>query len=423
MAPDTDIPYRSPTVHIPPELIPSILQYVAPTHSFPSLLPQEAFADGSLWQQYRYDLRAFTQFTLVCRTWRTFSREIMFHTLVVSWFDESILRLHLALRQFGPLSRVMLIFSTDASSTMGTLSRSDFCAALEGCFRSMPQITKVEFHGILEKIFCHTASVEAGHFELLSVRSLTLGGSVGHSGKFLLHALARAAASLETLEMMYFENWPSGYQLPAPLGKLRSLILRRTYLSIQGIIDLLSGHGQDGNRRMALRKLVIIPSHLQTIPPDVTPLLMFGSIGDHLRFLMIHKLDPFQSLACCPALETFIYISPTSSNIFPFLPRTLRRLAISEVLLSPTDRFVAYITSENAQNLVRLAVTLTHDTSSALTAAIEPFTSVTETCKNVGVSLTYIVPGKLKLSLEGWDDAAELFQTVQSLPKARLRLT
>lgn len=424
MTPGADIHYPSPTVHIPPELIPSILQYVAPTCSFPFLLPQQAFTDRTLWQQYRRDLHAFTQFTLVCKTWHTFSREIMFHTLVVPWFDESIIKLLLALRQFGLFSRVMLIFTTDESSTIPgrTLRRSDFCSALEGCFRLMPQMAKVEFHGTLDRVFCHTASVEVERFELLSVGSLTLAGSVEHGGKSLLNALGRVAASLETLEFMYFENWPSGYQLPTPLGKLRSLILQCTYLSVPGIIDLLHGPGQDGGSRRALRKLVIIPSHLQSIPPDITPLLTFDSTGDHLRFLMIHRLDPFRSLACCPALETFIYISPTSSNIFPFLPRTLRRLAISAAILSPTDRFVAYIASASAQNLVRLAVALAHDTISAFTTAIELLASVTEACKDAGVSLTFIVPGMLGLSLEGWEDAAVYFRMVQSLPKARLRM-
>ncbi|KAG2758274.1 hypothetical protein P692DRAFT_20824366, partial [Suillus brevipes Sb2] len=44
------------------------------------------------------------------------------------------------------------------------------------------------------------------------------------------------------------------------------------------------------------------------------------------------------------------------------------------------------------------------------------------TCKDTGVSLTWVVPGMLGLGLEGWDDVAELFQTVQSSPKARLKL-
>ncbi|OJA14639.1 hypothetical protein AZE42_02676 [Rhizopogon vesiculosus] len=417
----TDSP-RPPTVYIPPELIPSILQHVTPTCSFPTLLTKGAFTDGSLWRQYRYDLRAFTQFALVCRSWHTFAREIMFHTLVVPWLDESILQLYSALRQYGSFSRVVLIFTTDVNGTMQLLNRNDFCAALEGCFRLMPQRAKVEFHGIMDKIFGHTVPIEVGSFEPLSVGSLKLAGSVGHVGKSLLHSIGRVSEFLETLEIAYFETWPSGYRLPSPLKKLRSLILQCTYLSIPGTIDLLRGPGEDDGSVRTLRKLAIIPSHLQTIPPDITPLLTFDSIGDHLKFLMIHRLDPLRSLACCPALETFIYISPTSSNILPFLPHTLRRLAISAALLSPTDRFIAYIASESARNLLQLAVALTFDTSSSFTTTIKLFASAIEACKNAGVSLTWIVPGMIGLGLEGWDDATELFQAVFSLPKARLKL-
>ncbi|KAG2337379.1 hypothetical protein BDR05DRAFT_993054 [Suillus weaverae] len=408
-----------PTVHIPPELIPSILQHISPAP--PSLLPRPASIDRS-WQQYRHDLRALIQFTLVCRTWCTFTREIMFHTLIVPWLNESILQLCSILPKFGSYSRVMVIFTTDAGDSVRLLNRNDFCAALNGCFSSMPQMAKVEIYGTMDKIFGHSLPTEVGHFDLLSLRSLTLAGSVGHSSKSLLNALGRAAAFLETLEIMYFEAWPSGHSVPTPLGKLRSLILHCTYLSVPGIIDLLRGPDEDANSGQTLRKLVVIPSHLQSIPPDITPLLTFDSTGERLRFLMIHRLDPCRSLECCPALETFVYVSPTSSNIFPFLPRTLRRLAISAMLLSPSDRFVAYISSENARNLLHLAVALKHDADLAFTTTREPFATVTEACKDAGVSLTWVVPGILGLGLEGWDDVTELFQTVQSLPRATLKM-
>lgn len=349
-------------------------------------------------------------------------REIMFHTLIVPWLNESILQLCSILRKFGSYSRVMTIFTTDAGELVRLLNRSDFCAALNGCLSSMPQIAKVEIYGVMDKIFGPSLPTEVERFDLLSLRSLKLAGSVGHSGKSLLHTLGRAAAFLETLEMMYFETWPSDHSLPIQLGKLRSLILHCTYLSVPGVIDLLRGPDEDASSGQTLRKLVIIPSHLQSIPPDITPLLAFDSTGERLRFLMIHRLDPCRSLEYCPALETFIYISPTNSNIFPFLPRTLRRLAISAMLLSPSDRFVAYISSENAQNLLHLAVALKHDADLAFTTTSEPFTSVAEACKDAGVSLTWMVPGILGLGLEGWNDVTELFQTVQSLPKARLKM-
>ncbi|KAG0696616.1 hypothetical protein DFH29DRAFT_1004406 [Suillus ampliporus] len=421
MALALDDPHWSPTVHIPPELIPSILQHISPTSSFPPLPPIQTFTDGP-WQQYRHDLRAFVQFALVCRTWSTFTREIMFHTLIVPWLDESILQLCSVLRQFGSYSRVMIIFTMDASDPMRLLNRNHFCAVLEACFRLMPQMEKVEIYGTMDKIFGHSMPTEVGCFEFLSLRSLKVAGSVGHSGKSLLRALGHAAASLETLEIMYFGIWPSDYRLPTPLGKLRSLILQCTYLSVPGVIDLLRGPGEDASSGQTLQKLVIIPSHLQFIPPDITPLLTFDSTGNRLRFLMIHRLDPCRSLACCPALETFVYVSPTSSNIFPFLPRTLRRLAISATLLSPSDRFVAYISSESARNLVQLAVDVKQDAYLAFTTTSEPFASVTKACKDAGVSLTWIVPGMLGLGLEGWDDVTELFQSVQSLPRARLKM-
>ncbi|OAX40011.1 hypothetical protein K503DRAFT_855642 [Rhizopogon vinicolor AM-OR11-026] len=389
----------------------------------PGIFVEDAVNDGSLWRLYQYDLRAFTQFALVCRSWHTFTREIMFHTLVIPWLDESILQLCSALRQYGSFSRIVLIFTTDVNGMMRLLNWDNFIAALEGCFRLMPQMAKAEFHGTMDKIFGSTVPIQFGRFELLSMRSLKLAGSVGHGGKWHLHSIGRVSEFLETLEIVYFETWPSGYRLPSPLKKLRSLILQCTYLSIPGTIDLLRGPGGDDNSVRTLRKLVIIPSHLQTIPPDITPLLAFDSIGDHLKFLMIHRLDPFRSLACCPGLETFIYISPTSSNILPFLPHTLRRLAISATLLSPTDRFIAYIASESARNLVQLAVALTSDTSSSFMTTIKPFASAIEACKDAGVSLTWIVPGMMGLGLEGWDDATELFQAVFALPKSRLKLT
>ncbi|KAG2114007.1 hypothetical protein BD769DRAFT_1104377 [Suillus cothurnatus] len=413
--------HKSLSVHIPPELVPSILQHISPTP--PSLLPRPALEDRS-WQQYRHDLRAFIQFALVCRTWRTFTREIVFHTLIVPWLDESILQLCSILRKFGSYSRVMIIFTRDADDSVRLLNRNDFCAALNGCFSSMPQMAKVEIYGAMDKIFYLSLPAEVGRFDLLSLRSLKLAGNVGRSGKSLLHALGRAAPFLETLEIMYFETWPFDHSLPTPLGKLRSLILHCTYLSVPGAIDLLRGPDEDVNSGQILQKLVIVPSHLQSIPPpDITPLLTFGSTGERLQFLMIHKLDPCRSLEHCPALETFVYVSPTSSNIFPFLPRTLRRLAISAMLLSPSDRFVAYISSENARNLLHLAVALKHDANLAFTTTSEPFVSVTKACKDAGVSLTWMVPGMLGLGLEGWDDVTELFQTVQSLPRARLKLT
>lgn len=412
--------YGPPTVHIPPELIPSILQHISPAP--PSLLPKPAFINRS-WQQYRHDLLAFVQFALVCRTWCTFTREIMFHTLIVPWLNESILQLCSILRKFGSYSRVMTIFTPDAGESVRLLNRNDFCAALNGCLSSMPQIAKVEIYGVMDKIFGPSLPTEVERFDFPSLRSLKLAGFVGHSGKSLLHTLGRAAAFLETLEMMYFERWPWDHSPPTQLGKLRSLILHCTYLSIPGVIDLLRGPDEDAKSGQTLRKLVIIPSHLQSLPPpDITPLLTFDSTGERLRFLMIHRLDPCRSLEYCPALETFIHVSPTNSNIFPFLPRTLRRLAISEMLVSPLDRFVAYISSENARNLLHLAVALKHNTDLAFTTTSEPFVSVTEACKDVGVSLTWVVPGMLGLGLEGWDDAAELFQTVQSLPKARLKM-
>ncbi|KAG1824944.1 uncharacterized protein BJ212DRAFT_1476228 [Suillus subaureus] len=407
------------TVHIPPELVPSILQHISPTP--PSPLPGPAFIDRS-WQQYRHDLRAFIQCALVCRTWCTFTREIMLHTLIVPWLDESILQLCSILRQFGSYSRVMIIFTIDAGDSV-RLNRNDFCVALDGCFSSMPQMPKVEIYGAMDRIFGYSLPAEVGRFDLLSLRSLKLAGSVGHSGKSLLDALGRVAPFLETLEIMYFETWPFDHSLPTSLGKLHSLILHCTYLSVPGVIDLLRGPDEDGNSGQVLQKLVIIPGRLQSIPPpDITPLLTFDSTGERLRFLMIHALDPCRSLECCPALETFVYVSPTSSNIFPFLPRTLRRLAISVMLLSPSNRFVAYISSENARNLLHLAVALKHDADLAFTTTSELFISVTEACKDAGVSLTWMVPGMLGLGLEGWDDVTELFQTVQSLPRARLKL-
>ncbi|KAG1735657.1 hypothetical protein EDD22DRAFT_1010689 [Suillus occidentalis] len=126
---------------------------------------------------------------------------------------------------------------------------------------------------------------------------------------------------------------------------------------------------------------VIIPSRLRSIRPDIMPLLTFDSTGERLRFLTIHRLDPCRSLEYCPALKTSIYVtvSPTNSDICPFLPRTLRRLALSEMLLSPSDRFVAYILDENARNLLHLAVALKHDAYLAF---------ITEPCKDAGVPLT-----------------------------------
>lgn len=346
----------------------------------------------------------------------------MLHTLIVPWLDESILQLCSILRQFGSYSRVMIISTIDAGDSV-RLNRNDFCAALDCCFSSMPQMAKVEIYGAMDKIFGHSLPAEVGRIDLVSLRSLKLAGSVGHSGKSLLHALGRAAPFLETLEIMYFETWPFDHSLPTSLGKLRSLILHCTYLSVQGVIDLLRGPGEDASSAQVLQKLVIIPSRLQSIPPpDITPLLTFDSTGERLRFLMIHRLDPCRSLECCPALETFVYVSPTSSNIFPFLPRTLRRLAISAMLLSPSDRFVAYISSENARNLLHLAVALKHDADLVFTTTSEPFVSVREACKDAGVSLTWMVPGMLGLGLEGWDDVTELFQTVESLPSARLKI-
>ncbi|KAG2358037.1 hypothetical protein BDR07DRAFT_1418610 [Suillus spraguei] len=368
------------------ELVPSILQHISPTP--PSLLSRPAFIDRS-WHQYRRDLRAFVQFALVCRTWCTFTREIMLHTLIVPWLNESILRLCSILRQFGSYSRIMVIFTIDTDDSV-LLNRDDFCAALDGCFSSMPQMAK---------IFGHSLPTKVGRFDMLSLRSLKLAGSVGNSSKLLLHALGRAAPFLETLEIMDFEAWPD-HSLSTPLGNLRSLILHCTYLSVPGVINLLRGPDEDANSGQTLRKLVIIPSRFQSIPPDITPLLTFDSTSERLRFLMIH-----------------------SSNIFPFLPRTLRRLAISAMLLSPLDRFVAYISSENARNLLHLAVTLKHDTDLALATTSEPFASVAEACKDAGVLLTWVVPGMLGLGLEGWNDVIELFQTVQSLPMARLKLT
>lgn len=403
---------------IPPELVPSILQHISPNP--PSLLSRPAFIDRS-WHQYRRDLRAFVQFALVCRTWCTFTREIMLHTLIVPWLNESILRLCSILRQFGSYSRIMVIFTIDTDDSV-LLNRDDFCAALDGCFSSMPQMAKVEIYGAMDKIFGHSLPTKVGRFDMLSLRSLKLAGSVGNSSKLLLHALGRAAPFLETLEIMDFEAWPD-HSLSTPLGNLRSLILHCTYLSVPGVINLLRGPDEDANSGQTLRKLVIIPSRFQSIPPDITPLLTFDSTGERLRLLMIHRFDPCRSLECCTALETFIYASPTSSNIFPFLPRTLRRLAISAMLLSPLDRFVAYISSENARNLLHLAVTLKHDTDLALATTSEPFASVAEACKDAGVLLTWVVPGMLGLGLEGWNDVIELFQTVQSLPMARLKLT
>ncbi|KAG1843201.1 hypothetical protein F4604DRAFT_1824966 [Suillus subluteus] len=412
--------HGSLTVHIPPELVPSILQHLSPTP--PSLLPRPKFIDRS-WQQYRHDLRAFIQFALVCQTWCTFTREIMLHTLIVPWRDESILQLCSILRKFGSHSRIMIIFTMDAGDSARLLNRNNFCAALDGCFSSMPQIAKVEIYGAMDKIFGHSLPTEVGRFDFLSLRSLRLAGSVGHSGKSLLHALGRAAPFLETLEIMYFETWPFDHSLPTSLEKLRSLILHCTYLSVPGVIDFLRGPDEDASSAQVLQKLVIIPSRLQSIPPpDITPLLTFDSTGERLRFLMIHMLDPCRSLECCPALETFVYVSPTTSNIFPFLPRTLLRLAISAMLLSPSDRFVAYISSENARNLLHLAVALKDDADLAFTTTSEPFVSVTKACKDAGVSLTWMVPGMLGLGLEGWDDVTELFQTVQSLPRGRLKI-
>lgn len=47
----------------------------------------------------------------------------------------------------------------------------------------MPQVAKVGLHGAVDKIFAHTVPIEVGSFELLSLGTLKLVGSVGNSGK------------------------------------------------------------------------------------------------------------------------------------------------------------------------------------------------------------------------------------------------
>ncbi|KAG2744982.1 hypothetical protein P692DRAFT_20837570 [Suillus brevipes Sb2] len=148
-------------------------------------------------------------------------------------------------------------------------------------------------YGVKDKIFGPSLPTEVEPFDLLSFRSLKLTGSVGHSGNSLLQTLGRAAAFLEILDVMYMAIRPfTSY----PAGKTSQPHLHCTYLS-------------------TLRKLVIIPSYLQSIPPDIMPLLTFDSTGERLRFLMIHRLDPCRSLQYYPALKTFIYVSPTNPNI------------------------------------------------------------------------------------------------------------
>ncbi|KIK34437.1 hypothetical protein CY34DRAFT_812927 [Suillus luteus UH-Slu-Lm8-n1] len=116
----------------------------------------------------------------------------------------------------------MAIFTTDAGELVRLLNLNDSCVALNGCLSSMLQKAKVEIYGVMDKIFGPSLPTEVERFDLLSLRSLKLAGSVVHSGKSLLHTLGCVAAFLETLEMMYFETWPSDHSPPTQLSTSQS---------------------------------------------------------------------------------------------------------------------------------------------------------------------------------------------------------
>lgn len=130
----------------------------------------------------------------------------------------------------------MTIFTTHTGELVRPLNRDDFCAALNGCLSSMPQIAKAEMYGVKDKIFGPSLATEVEPFDLLSFRSLKLTGSVGHSGNSLLHTLGRAAAFLETLDVMYMAIRPfTSY----PAGKTSQPHLHCTYLSVLSLTSFV----------------------------------------------------------------------------------------------------------------------------------------------------------------------------------------
>jgi hypothetical protein len=176
----------------------------------------------------------------------------------------------------------------------------------------MPQIAKAEMYGVKDKIFDPSLPTEVEPFDL-SFHSLKLTGSVGHSGNSLPYS--RACCGVPGNLGCDVYGHQTIHLLPSRENFAASFAL---HLLVSPIIDLLRGPDEDAKSRQTLRKLVIIPSYLQSIPPDITPLLTFDSTGERLRFLMIHRLDSCRSLQYYPALKTFIYVSPINPNVCPF---------------------------------------------------------------------------------------------------------
>ncbi|KAF8067956.1 hypothetical protein FPV67DRAFT_1494385, partial [Lyophyllum atratum] len=312
---------QGPTFNdLPTETAWKILDFLRPTYTAIDLLSV---------QSYRVQCCSFAQLMFVSKSWSEMVPPLLYHTLVLFANPHSLNKLVAVLRSYGSLVRTIIIDGVALGSDDDDMHIQSCREYIDQCLKHSINLRHVECYGDYQVALRDVPKLRSqSQIQNLVLRlPLWLPFDV-------CSAIGLSPSSLERLEISQWR--PHALQPvldPATCPRLprcRTIDLRESSIGADQVSALLSLATENG--QSSLRDLSLIDMSFDA--PAILEVLHVNEISTYLTTLRIqlpHSVQhgagidfPFQVLPLCPSLTEFSYTSPTSAEVFHYLPPSLR---------------------------------------------------------------------------------------------------
>ncbi|TFK66546.1 hypothetical protein BDN72DRAFT_144431 [Pluteus cervinus] len=326
------------------------------------------------WKPYAQTCSDFARLRLVCRRWDSFITPLLYSTYVLTTRPEEHLKRAVEGFKYNPhlIDRLIIRGHVGPRHTVQSGAAELLAACISGC-TNLKQLEIIDPH----RIFWHIGKSKAyavfqsippsAPFQSLSLYFMHPKDHRGYA--FGVHAallgLGRRTRDLKDLRLIVIDHTETGQNVnsseslyfPSEFTNLRTLSIQGGLEKDLQLPKLLSRIRRKGQDTSPLRELTLSRMRNFVDTEYMEMILSINNLGLHLTVLQLrlppwsfydpdpnhhvkhtHEL-PSTLLRCCPALETFIYLTHCPVKFLHALPHNLRTFGI-RIEPRPTDSWL-----------------------------------------------------------------------------------